>query len=90
MIRFALVGDIGSGKTHISKLFGCPVFNADAEVSKLYKKSRKCYNRLKKALPNYVKSFPIKKTYLSKAIIEKQSNLRKIIKINWSDKIYKN
>ena len=39
MIRLAVVGDIGSGKSHIAKQFGYPVFNADLEVSKLYKKN---------------------------------------------------
>ena len=34
MIRIAIIGDIGSGKTYISKLFGFPVFNADLEVKK--------------------------------------------------------
>ena len=29
MIKIAVVGDIGSGKSHIAKLFGYPVFNAD-------------------------------------------------------------
>ena len=38
MRRIALVGDIGSGKTFFSKLFGYPVFNADLVVSNLYKK----------------------------------------------------
>ena len=38
MIRLAVVGDIGSGKSHIAKQFGYPVFNADAEVVKLYRK----------------------------------------------------
>ena len=38
MIRIALVGDIGSGKSYLAKLFGYPVFNADKQVSKLYKK----------------------------------------------------
>ena len=41
MIRIALIGDIGSGKTHVSRKFNYPVFNADNEVSKLYNKSRK-------------------------------------------------
>ena len=36
MIRIALTGDIGSGKTFISKLFGYPVFNADEVVIKIY------------------------------------------------------
>ncbi len=41
MIRIALVGDIGSGKSYIARNFGYPVFNADVEVSKLYKKDKK-------------------------------------------------
>ncbi len=81
MIRLAVVGDIGSGKSHVAKLFGYPVFNADAEVAKLYKKSRRCYNNLKKALPNYIRSCPMKKDKLSKAIIDDHNNLKKINKI---------
>jgi len=81
MIRIAVLGDIGSGKSHVAKQFGYPVFNADNEVTKLYKKSRKCYNKLKKALPEYIVSFPVKKIEISKAIIADQYNLKKIIKI---------
>jgi len=81
MIRIALIGDIGSGKSHFAKLFGFPVFNADDEVAKLYKKSRKCYIKLKKNLPNYINSFPINKKHLVKAIIDRNSNFKKIIKI---------
>ena len=81
MIRIAVLGDIGSGKSHVAKQFGYPVFNADIEVTKLYKKSRKCYNKLKKVLPKYIFSFPIKKIEISKAIIAEQYNLKKIIKI---------
>ena len=40
MIRIGILGDIGSGKTYVAKNFGYPVFNADYEVSKLYKKNR--------------------------------------------------
>ena len=81
MIRIAVVGDIGSGKSYVAKQFGYPVFNADTEVAKLYRKSRKCYKKLKKVLPNYVNSFPIKKSKLSEAIINNHNNLKKIIKI---------
>ena len=81
MIRLAVVGDIGSGKSYVAKQFGYPVFNADAEVSKLYRKSRKCYNKLKKILPNYITSFPVKKIELSKAIMANRQNLKKIVKI---------
>ena len=81
MIRIAVLGDIGSGKSHVAKLFGFPVFNADAEVAKLYRKSRKCYNKLKKILPAHIISFPIKKNEISKAIIADKWNLKKIVKI---------
>jgi len=81
MIRLAVVGDIGSGKSYVAKQFRYPVFNADNEVSKLYRKSKKCYHKLRKILPNYITSFPIKKSELSKAIIANQKNLKKIIKI---------
>ncbi len=81
MIKIAVLGRIGSGKSYVAKQFGYPVFNADAEVSKLYKKSKKCYNKLKKALPAYIVSFPIKKNEISKAIIASQYNLKKIVKI---------
>ena len=81
MIRIAVVGGIGSGKSYIAKLFGYPVFNADIEVAKLYRKSKKCYNKLKKTFPDYITSFPVKKSKLSKAIMDNQYNLKKIIKI---------
>ena len=81
MIRIAVVGDVGSGKSYIAKLFGYPVFNADIEVAKLYRKNRKCYKKLKKALPNYVRSFPVKKNKILEAIMDEQNNLKKIIKI---------
>ena len=45
MIRIALVGDIGSGKSYIAKKFGYPVFNADFEVSKLYKNNKNIANK---------------------------------------------
>ena len=35
MIKIAVVGDIGSGKSYIAKLFGYPVFNADQEVASI-------------------------------------------------------
>ena len=81
MIRLAIVGDIGSGKSYVAKQFGYPVFNADLEVAKLYRKNRQCYNKLKKALPNYITSFPVEKNELTKAIMANHNNLKKIVKI---------
>ena len=66
MIRIGILGDIGSGKTYVAKSFGYPVFNADYEVGKLYKKDRKAFLKLKKILPKYIHIFPIRKGELSK------------------------
>ena len=32
MIRIAVLGDIGSGKSYVAKQFGYPVFSADADT----------------------------------------------------------
>ena len=81
MIKIGILGDIGSGKSFISKSFGYPVFNADSEVGKLYKKNRKIFTKLNKALPKYITQFPIKKEEVTKTILANKNNLRKIIKI---------
>jgi len=81
MIRIAVVGDIGSGKSHIAKLFNYPIFNADLEVAKIYKTNRQCFKNLKKSLPKYFLSFPIKKEEIIKTIVENQKNLKKITDI---------
>tara|TARA_B110000438_G_scaffold294004_1_gene334709 strand:- start:1601 stop:2179 length:579 start_codon:yes stop_codon:yes gene_type:complete len=81
MIRIAVIGDIGSGKSYAAKQFGYPVFNADKEVEKLYKKNRNCYRKLKKILPRFISSFPIKKSEILNAIIGEKNNLKSIVKI---------
>ena len=78
MIRVGIIGGIGSGKSFISKLFGYPVFNADNEVKLIYKKNKECFNKLKKKLPEFVKTFPIKKKDLISAIGFDKKNLRTI------------
>ena len=81
MIRIGILGAIGSGKSYVAKNFGYPVFDADNEVSKLYQKNRKVYQKLKKILPEYIYTFPIDKIALSRAILVDNSNLQKIIRI---------
>jgi dephospho-CoA kinase len=78
MIRVAVIGGIGSGKTFVANLFKCPVFNADNEVKIIYKTNKACFNKLKKILPSYIKSFPIKKKELAEAISKDKKNLKKI------------
>ena len=81
MIRIGILGNIGSGKSYVAKNFGYPVFNADYEVTKLYKKDKKIFKKLKKKLPEYISSFPINKNEITKAILSNKVNLQKIISI---------
>jgi dephospho-CoA kinase len=81
MIKIGILGDIGSGKSYVAQNFGYPVFNADNEVAKIYKKNKKIFNKLKKFLPKYIHSFPIDKKEISNAILVNENNLTKIIKI---------
>ena len=78
MIKISLVGDIGSGKTYVSKLFEEPCFFADVEVKRLYRNNRQCFLKLKKKFPKFIKTFPIKKKELSNTIKSKFSNLKSI------------
>ena len=81
MIKIGILGDIGSGKSYVAQKFGYPVFNADYEVAKLYQQNKKIFNKLKKFLPNYIHSFPIKKIEILNAILANENNLDKIIRI---------
>ena len=80
MIRIATVGEIGSGKSYVAKLLGFPVFNADTQINKIYKNNYKCFLLLKKKLPKFIKSYPIKKSEILKAIFANKNNLKKITK----------
>ena len=76
-----ILGDIGSGKSFIAKQFNCPVFNADKEVNKIYKKNKSCYKKLINKLPKYIKSYPINKTEITRAILANKNNIKKIVSI---------
>ena len=81
MIRLGIIGSIGSGKSFVSKLFKYPVFNADDEVKYLYKNNKNCFRKLKKKLPKFIKSFPIKKKELISSISSNKRNLKIISSI---------
>ena len=80
-IRIGILGDIGSGKTYVANSFKQPVFNADYEVSKLYKKDKDTFKKLRRALPKYFHSFPINKNEVTFSILDNNTNLKKIVSI---------
>ncbi len=81
MIRIGIIGDISSGKSYVANNFGYPVFSADQEVSKLYKKDKKIFYKLKKILPKHITIFPIDKNEIINAILSNKGNLEKIVKV---------
>ena len=81
MIRIGILGDIGSGKSYVARCFKYPVFNADDEVTRLYKTDVKIFKKLKKSLPKFIYSFPISKSEITRAILSNNNNLKKIIQI---------
>jgi len=81
MIRIGILGDIGSGKSYVAGKFGYPVFNADHEVSMLYRNNKKIFIKLNKKFPTHINSYPINKKEITKAILSNKTNLKKIIKV---------
>ena len=81
MIRIAVVGKIGSGKSYVASLFKYPIFNADKEVADIYKKNKNFYTKLKKKIPKFITIYPINKREIIKAILQDKNNLKKITNI---------
>ena len=81
MIRIGILGNIGAGKSYVANNLGYPVFDADYEVAKLYKKNKKIFLKLKKIFPKNIKSFPIEKKEITEVILQNKGNLKKIITI---------
>ena len=85
MIKIGILGEIGAGKSYVSRNFGYPVFNADHQVAEIYKKNKKIFYKLKKILPKYISKFPIDKKEITNAILANKNNLKKIVKIVHSE-----
>ena len=81
MIRIAVVGKIGSGKSFVAKSFDLPLFDADKEVALIYKKNIFFFKKLNKKIPKFIKSFPIDKKEVLKCILANNKNLKIITKI---------
>ena len=81
MIRIAVVGKIGSGKSFVAKSFELPLFDADKEVALIYKKNNFFFKKLNKKIPKFIKSFPIDKKEVLNCILANNKNLKIITKM---------
>ena len=81
MIKIGILGEIGSGKSFVAKKFKFPVFSADEEVMRIYKKNKLCFLKLKKKFPKFIKKYPIDKRELGQAVLCNKNNLKKITEI---------
>jgi len=82
VIALGIVGEIGSGKTHISKLFkkyGYNVFVADKVVHNIYKKNKPINKKISKIFKLSSKRVNLKD--LANMIIKNPSKLAKLNKI---------
>tara|TARA_B100000989_G_scaffold140046_1_gene104158 strand:+ start:86 stop:673 length:588 start_codon:yes stop_codon:yes gene_type:complete len=78
LIKIGILGDIGAGKSFVARQFRVPVFDADKEVRQIYKNDKFCFKKIKKKLPQHIKSKIIKKNELGIAIKANRKNLKKI------------
>jgi len=78
LIKIGILGDIGSGKSFVAKQFGYPVFNADKEVSDIYKNDKSCFKKIKKKFPKFITSKFLRKDELGSVLKSNKKNLKKI------------
>ena len=81
MIIIGIVGDIGSGKSYVAKQFGYPVFNADNEVTKIYKNSKSCFRKLKDKFPQYTYRFNLAYLLSNNSYLSKIKHLNRLEQI---------
>ena len=81
MLLIGLTGSIGMGKSETAKMFaaeGIPVYDADAEVHKLYQKGGAAVAPIGEAFPNAIKDGAVDRALLSKEVIGKPEQLKKL------------
>ena len=78
MIRIALTGSIGMGKSTVAKMFeqaGVPVFDADAEVRKLQGKGGALVDVIGRRFPGTVANGVLDRERLSKMVLDDPAEL---------------
>lgn len=81
MLLIGLTGSIGMGKSETAKMFaaeGIPVYDADAEVHKLYQKGGAAVAPIGDVFPSAIKDGAVDRALLSKEVIGKPEQLKKL------------
>ncbi|HEY1750001.1 MAG TPA: dephospho-CoA kinase [Caulobacteraceae bacterium] len=86
MITLGLTGSIGMGKSATAKMFveeGCPVYDADAEVHRVYAKGGSAVAPVEAAFPGVAVDGAIDRARLSDRVVGKPAELDKLNHIVW-------
>jgi len=84
MIKIALTGSIGMGKSTTAQLFaeeGVPVYDADAEVHRLYSPGGAAVARVEAAFPGVVKDGAVDRAALSERVVGDPAALKRLEEI---------
>lgn len=86
MITIGLTGSIGMGKSATAAMFaeaGCPVYDADAEVHRLYAKGGAAVGPVGDAFPGVVKNGAVDRAELSERVVGQPEALGRLNRIVW-------
>jgi dephospho-CoA kinase len=86
MITLGLTGSIGMGKSATAKMFeaeGCPVYDADAEVHRLYAKGGAAVGPVEAAFPGVEEGGAINRARLSARVVNDAEAFQRLNGIVW-------
>ena len=86
MITIGLTGSIGMGKSATAAMFaeaGCPVYDADAEVHRLYAKGVAAVGPVGEAFPGVVNDGAVDRAKLSERVVGQPEALGRLNRIVW-------
>src|SRR5215469_16135518 len=86
MITLGLTGSIGMGKSATAQMFaeeGCPVYDADAEVHRLYAVGGAAVGPVGEAFPGVVEEGAVNRAKLSDLVVGKAAELDRLNRIVW-------
>jgi dephospho-CoA kinase len=86
MITVGLTGSIGMGKSATAAMFadeGCPVYDADAEVHRLYAQGGAAVGPVEAAFPGVVEGGAVNRTKLADLVVGKPDQLDRLNRTVW-------